>query len=244
MILLLLAQAATAPAAPPAEARFEQCATLAGQDARRAVIDATDWALKGGGAWARECLGLAYAGQEKWQAAAEEFGGAGQLADRAGDAHAARFWVQSGNAWLAAGQPAKALAAFDAALARGSLAGLDLGEALFDRARVLVALRDFTGARAAIERAKPLAGRDPLLWLSSAALARRMGDLPLAKQDVGEAFRLSPDDFSVRLEIGDIAAAAGDIASARLAWEDVAKNGGAREAASEAKARLAQLPER
>ena len=49
------------------------------------------------------------------------------------------FWVQSGNAWLAADEGTRAVQAFDAALATPSLANEHRGEIHLDRARALVA---------------------------------------------------------------------------------------------------------
>ena len=62
---------------------------------------------------------------------------------------------------------------------------------------------------------------DPLAWLLSATLARRGGDLVRAAADIAEALKRSPDDASVQFEAGNIAAAAGDEANARSAWERV-----------------------
>ncbi|MFX5245339.1 hypothetical protein ABTD35_21420, partial [Acinetobacter baumannii] len=64
---------------------------------------------------------------------------------------------------------------------------------------------------------------DPLAWLLSATLARRTGDLPRAKKDIGEALARSADDANVQLEAGNIAAAAGDEAGARKAWSEAAR---------------------
>ncbi|MGJ3628566.1 hypothetical protein AB5I41_19510 [Sphingomonas sp. MMS24-JH45] len=71
--------------------------------------------------------------------AAAAFADAARASELASDERAADYWAQSGNAWLAAGDPAKARGALDAALAAGTLTGLDRGEAYLDRARALVA---------------------------------------------------------------------------------------------------------
>ncbi|CUS44086.1 hypothetical protein MGWOODY_Smn172 [hydrothermal vent metagenome] len=52
----------------------------------------------------------------------------------------------------------------------------------------------------------------------SATLARRTNDLPRAKKDIAEAIKLAGDDPSVQLEAGNIAAATGDEAGAKAAW--------------------------
>jgi tetratricopeptide (TPR) repeat protein len=216
--LLLSAQDAPESAPPREPARYAQCMDLATGDPGAGVDNAGRWAGEGGGMLARQCLGVAYANQGRWPAAAGAFQEAARAAELARDARAANYWAQAGNAWLAAGEGAKARAAIDAALATGTLAGLPLGEAHLDRARVLVAGGDLEGARSDLDRALQNAPADPLAWLLSATLARRQGDMPRATREIAEALRRSPDDASVQLEAGNIAAASANEADARTAW--------------------------
>lgn len=222
MILFLLAQAAAPALAPPADpglaARYEKCLDLATDAPDQAIAEAGAWS--NGGYFARQCRGMAYANLERWAAAASEFTAAAQEAEVSRDARAARYWAQAGNAWIAGSEPAKARAALDAALASGALDGLSLGEARFDRARALVLLGDQKAARLDIDAALKTASADPLLWLASATLARRTGDLVRAKADAIEAYKRSSDDPAVLLEIGNIAYAAGDRAGAASAWRE------------------------
>ncbi len=246
MLLLLIAQVvAPAPAAPPPgetmEARYDRCVDLATGNPPEGVIEGTGWRANGGGFFARQCIGIAYANQAKWAPAAEEFEAAAQEAEVARNPKAAQFWAQAGNARLAAGEVAKARAALDAALAAGTLVGLERGEAQFDRARAMVAAGDLEGARADIDQALTLAEEDPLIWLASATLARRMEDLPRARKDIAEAFRRSSDDPSVYLEIGNIAALGGDADGARSAWNDAVRIAPSSEAAANARQALQQF---
>lgn len=250
MILPLLAVMLTqealsaGPAAPDAvsmEARYNACVDLATNAPEQAKEEATAWRTSGGGFFARQCLGIAYANLEQWPPAADEFTAAAQEAEVARDPRAAHYWAQAGNAWLAGGNAQKARAALDAALAAGTLVGLQRGEAQFDRARALVALGDLAAARTDMDRATELAPADPLVWLSSATLARRMKDLPRARGDIAEAFERSPDDPSVYLEIGNIAASGGDVAGARSAWADAIRVAPNSPAATQARAALAQF---
>ena len=80
-----------------------------------------------------------------------------------------------------------------------------------------------TKARSDLDAAAKLVPQDPLIWLLSASLARRTGDLDRARTDIAEAARLSPDDASVALEAGNIAAMMGNDAAARTAWEAAVK---------------------
>lgn len=225
--LLLLAQAA-APAddapLPSLSARenaerFERCADLAVDEPQRAIEEASAWRVAGGNFAARQCLGMAYAQLERWVPAATAFEQAAHDAEIARDGVAANLWLQAGNAQLAAGNAEKAQSAFSAALGSGGLQGLGRGEAHLDRARAMVALGNNAGARIDIDRALEFAPADPLAWLLSATLARRMNDLPRAQKDIDEALKRSPDDASVAYEAGVIALKSGSEDAARAAWK-------------------------
>jgi Tfp pilus assembly protein PilF len=128
-----------------------------------------------------------------------------------------------------------------AALAAATLTGLALGEAHLDRARARVAAGDTDGARADLDKALVDAAADPMSWLLSATLARRTNDLTRAKADIGEALRRSPDDASVQLEAGNIAAMQGDEPGARSAWARAIELSPGSPVAAAARAALAQF---
>ena len=237
-LLILAAQPATAT---PEATRFEACATLADTDPARALAEAGTWRIAGGGVLARQCEGLAYVTQKRWVPAATAFEAAAREADIKADGRAAILWVQAGNAALAGNDPAKAALYFDGALARGQLTGEALGEAHLDRARARAALGDMKAARTDLDLATKHVPADPLGWLLSATLARKMNDLPRAQADIGEAAKRSPDDASVALEAGNIAVLSGRDDAARTAWEAAIKlspNSPSAKAATESLARL------
>lgn len=224
MMLFLLVQIATPPApvtGPPAPAaeRWEACVELAVSEPVRGVAEAERWKIANGGFLAQQCLGMAYAAQQRWSSAAGAFERAAREAEVTQDVRASKYWAQAGNAWLAATEPVKARAALDAALATGKLTGLELGEAHLDRARISVASGNLGDARADLDQAVRHAAGDPMAWLLSAVLARRTGDLALAQRHIGEALARAADDASVQLEAGNIAAMSGDEATAKAAWE-------------------------
>jgi tetratricopeptide (TPR) repeat protein len=221
LILMAAAQDAPPPAQDSVSKRYERCVDLATGDPKAGEAEAMKWRGEGGGHRAKQCLALAYANQERWDSAAAAFEEAAREAEIAKEAKASDYWAQAGNAWLAAGDPVKARSALDAALVSTSLTGLALGEAHLDRARARVATGDAEGARSDLDKALIYAAEDPLSWLLSATLARRMGDLARAKKEIDEALRRSPDDASVQLEAGNIAALRGDEPTARAAWARV-----------------------
>lgn len=212
MILSLLAAVATAaaPAAPPdpvsgpprpnAEIRFSDCIRRIAEDPEKAIDEADAWRAMGGGVPARHCLGLAFSAAGRWLPAALAFEQAAREADTQKDGRAANLWVQSGNAYLAADDPAKARLALDRALALAVLSDVMRGEALMDRARADVAADDLAAARADLDAALKLVPQDPMGWLLSAALARRQGLFDRAEADIAQAAKLAPADPEVAQE--------------------------------------------
>lgn len=223
MIALLLALAAAQPqasapqAGPPQsdEALYASCAALVKSDADQAVRTANDWLIRGGGMFARQCLGLAYVELERWAPAATVFEQAAEEAEVQRDPRRADFWVQSGNSWLAAGDPGKARKAFNSALATTELTAELRGEVHLDRARAAVALGDLAGARADIDEALNLVPADPFGWYLSSALALKQDDLPRAQDDIAEAVRLAPDNADLLVHAGNVAGVSGEVEAAR-----------------------------
>ena len=203
----------------PDEIRYHRCLDTAEQDPASAAEKANRWLMDGNNFMARECLGIADANQGHWSDAATAFEGAARDAEMAKDDRAAPDWSEAGNAWLAAGQPDKAIAAFGAALAQGTLDDKQVGEARLDRARALVAKGDLVHARQDIDLALQAVPDDSLAWLLSATLARMMNDLPRAHKDIAEALKRAPKAPQVELEAGNIAAKSGDEAGAKAAWQ-------------------------
>jgi tetratricopeptide (TPR) repeat protein len=207
---ILIALAATAAAPQPAEAQLKSCLQLVRTSPDRAALAAEEWRVKGGGLDARQCLGLAHSSANRWPAAASTFEIAAREAEVRKDARSSDFWAQSGNAWLAAGDAAKARKALDSALAAGGAAPQLRGEIHLDRARAAVMLNDAVAARADIDKGLELVPQDPFGWYLSAALARRENKLDRAKTEIAKAVSLAPDDAAILLEAGTIAGVTGD----------------------------------
>lgn len=221
--LLALAAAMAAPSPAPAapqsdDDKFRACLQLVDKDPEAAIAMAGQWRVSGSLIMARQCLGMAYAATQRWSSAMTAFEQSAQAAQANQDVRAAGLWVQAGNAALAAKDAIKARGYFDAALILGTLKGPEAGEARLDRARALVATGDLPRARTDLDAALGLVPEDPLAWLLSAALARRMGDLGRAETDIAEAAKRAPDDASVALEAGNIAAMGGKVEAAKTAW--------------------------
>src|SRR3546814_16003411 len=83
--------------------------------------------------FARQCAGQAYAALGRWEAAAGAFAEAAKEAETSVDPRRADFWVQAGNAWLAAGNGARAGEAFEKAPATALRTPQLRGEVYLDR---------------------------------------------------------------------------------------------------------------
>ena len=244
MIPILLALAAVqSPTAPADEAaaqtRYRSCTELVRSNAERAVETANAWRVEGGGLYARQCLGLAYVALGRWAPAATVYEQAAREAETAQDPRRADFWVQAGNAWIAAGEATRAVMALDAALATTNLTNELRGEAHLDRARALVSLGNVTGAREDLNRALQLVAADPFAWYLSAALARRQNDLARAQADIARAMRLAPDNPDIGLLAGTLAGQTGNMAEAERLYRRVAESAPDTEAGRAARASLA-----
>lgn len=246
LLLALALQAAQTPAVQDRDenARAARCQADIRRNAAAALAGANQWQAAGGGLAARQCAGLAYVAMGQWPAAAGLFEQAAQEAERARDARSADFWVQAGNAWLADGEAARAVTAFDAALRPGrALADPLRGEVRLDRARAQVALNQLPAARADLDEALRLVALDPLAWYLSAALARRQGDLARAGADISRARTLAPEDPDILLEAGTIAGRSGDMAEAERLYREVVRRAPDSEAGRAAAASLPTEPE-
>jgi tetratricopeptide (TPR) repeat protein len=231
------------PVADPAEARYRDCTARIRTDAEGALAAANAWREEGGGLAARQCLGLALAALERWAPAATAFEQAARDAEAANDARRTDFWVQAGNAWVAAGEGRRALAAFDAALLTPSLTDELRGEVHLDRGRAQVALGNPAAGRTEIDRGLALVPNDPFAWYLSAALARRDNDLARAGTDIARARSLAPDSPDVLLLAGTLAGLAGNMAEAERLYRQVAAAAPDSDAGRQARESLATLRE-
>lgn len=247
--LIAIALQGAAPAAQPSAEdaveleRYAACADLVQADAERAIETASAWRVDGGGLHARQCLGLAYVALERWAPAATTYEQAAREAEAANDSRRADFHVQAGNAWIAAGEPTRAVQSLDAALAAPHLTDELRGEVHLDRARALVALGNAEGARTDLNEGLRLVPSDPFGWYLSAALARRQGDAARARSDIARALDMAADNPDIALLAGTIAGEAGDMAEAERLYRRVAEGAPDTEAGRAARASLETLRE-
>jgi hypothetical protein len=238
------------PLGPPSleEDRLLACMTQARSDPAAAIVTASQW-LEGLAAPAtaapQQCLGFAYMGLLRWDAAREAFATA-RDARPAGDLAArARLGAMAGNAALAGGAHAGTLVLLEQAGKDAVAAGdmLLAGTISADRARAHVALGHQLEGAQALALARELAPQDSGVWLLSATLARRMEDLTSASGWIATAAQLDPANPAIGVEAGLIAALAGNDDAARSSWQSVIDLAPRSTEAQTARAYLAQLAE-
>jgi Flp pilus assembly protein TadD len=79
------------------------------------------------------------------------------------------------------------------------------------------------------------------VWLLSATLSRRLGDLTVAQAQIETAATLDGNDPAIALEAGVIAELAGNEDAARKSWQSVVAVAPSSPEATSAKAYLAQI---
>lgn len=210
-LLLLAAQAADSAGERPAEQdRLTACLDQAGKDPATAIARASEWlahAHDAGRALPQQCLGQAYVSLLRWDAAHDAFIAARDAALPSDSLTRARLGAMAGNAALAGGEPAVALADLGKAVGDATLAGNAAlaGSIGADEARALVALGRDSEAAEALAKDRAAAPQNAEAWLLSATLSRRMGDLKAAEAQIATAAALAKTDPAIGLEAGVIA---------------------------------------
>lgn len=193
---------------------------------------------------ALQCAAMAQAELRQWNEAAASFLKARDLAQGKSDWQA-RIGTQRAHALVEAGRIIEARAAFRDAIDDAILAGdsVTAGQIAADQAIVEVAAGDQSAAAATLAAARERSPGEYRIWLLSATLARRNGQLDDAQSFIEQAASLDAIDPEVGLEAGVIAALSGRLAAARASFESVAAQPHAGARAHTARQYLAQLDE-
>jgi tetratricopeptide (TPR) repeat protein len=205
---------------PAADARgeYDRCLARAEREPEAAFEDAMGWAqARGGGEPALHCAAIALYAQGRFRASAAAFT---ELAERTRDRRPslrASLVSQAGHAWMIASEPARALAAFDAAIAIAPEAPVFR----LDRAEALTSLGQDWEAIDELDRAVDLAPQRGEIYALRAAAYRKVEALDLAAQDAERAVELAPRLADSWLERGIVNRLKGDKAAARRDFRQV-----------------------
>lgn len=217
----------------PDSARYNRCLVASSANVAAALADAEAWGKSGGGVPAAHCAALALVTLKR-------YGEAGTRLDRvAGDpavpdvSFRAALFTQAGNAWLMAGNGAKAVQSLSAALA------LSPGDAdLFaDLARAQAMQRNWQDADLSLSTALNMSPRRADLLVLRASARRVLKRYAAARDDIAAALKLKPGDGAALVERGLLRQQLGDIGGARRDFQAALKS----DAADEARAYLDAL---
>ena len=205
---------------PPEPPRFaegpeaDRCLGLLRTDPEAAHAFARTWETQGGAEGAQHCAALALLAQGGIERAAEDLEA---LARRSGAGKAVRaaVFAQAAQAWLMAGEPARAFAATTMAL---TLTPDDV-ELLIDRAAALGNMGRFREAVVDLDRALASDPERPDALVFRAAAWRNLDRAEPARRDVERALALDPANAEALLERGILRQLAGDTEGARMDWE-------------------------
>ena len=209
------------PPIPPRIAEgadYERCLGMLNADPNGARDFADAWVATGGGEGATHCLALADVALGEADTGADlmdKLAGA----SKAPDAARATVFGQAGQAWLMAGEPARALASTTLALSLTP----DDADLLIDRSVAEGTLEHYQNALDDLNRALDLDARRADALVLRAAASRHLNHLDLAQEDIDRAFELEPDNADALLERGILRQRRGDRVGARKDWEEAVK---------------------
>lgn len=216
---------------------YDSCLALEQHDPAHASSAAGAWANTGGGAAALHCEALALSALKRFPEAARTLERAAAEAGGTNPMLRAALLDQAGNAWLLAGNPAKAEAALSETLALSPRNE----DYLFDRARARGEAKDWTGA---IEDLTAVIAIDPEradVFVLRASALHAQGKTNQARADIAHALAVYPAYPEALVERGTMKLEEGDRAGARADWQQAAREAPDSDAGTAARARLAQF---
>lgn len=236
--ILILASAVQLRAASLDDALlYTDCMKLAREAPEQAFEEALAWRDDNGGPAARHCVAVALIELGQPAEAAHRLELLAQELAPGEPRTGSEILGQAGQAWLAAGETARAFAAQSAAL---ELAPGDV-ELLIDRSITLAGTGQFWEAIADLDRAAKLAPGHAEVLILRASAYRRVDGRDLALEDVQRALALEPGNPEGLLERGILRRLAGDRAGARRDWLKVLERAPDGPAAESARGHLEEL---
>jgi tetratricopeptide (TPR) repeat protein len=186
--------------------RYTECMGLARRDPLRALATADAWEKQGGALAARHCRALALIEGGKHAEAAEQFESIARDMGMDRPGIRAELLAQAGQAWLASGQTAKAIAAQSKAL---DLKPND-PDLWVDRGLTYATSREWVRAISDFDRSLTLRPNSAETLVLRAAAWRNAGNAARALVDARQALVVAPDNTEALLERGMCFLASGD----------------------------------
>lgn len=197
--------------------RYTDCMGLARREPLRGLAVAQAWEKQGGGLAARHCLALALIEGGRNVEAANQFQSIARDMGLERPGLRGELLAQAGQAWLAAGQADKAVAAQGQAIVLKP----DDADLWVDRGISYATLRDWVRAISDFDRALALRQDSVETLVLRAAAWRNAGNAGRSLADAQTALKLAPDNTDALLERGLSSLAAGDRAGAEADFNKV-----------------------
>jgi tetratricopeptide (TPR) repeat protein len=229
--------AAAQPASGDAAARYERCISLARSNPTAGWERALAWRSDGGGHPAEHCAAVALIGLKQYREAGTRLEKLAQEMTEASAELRGDVLDQAGQAWLLAGNAARAEACLSQAM---TLAPNDL-DIVTDRATARGALGRNAEAIADLDRVIAADPRRADAFTYRAAANRALQRLDKALADANAALRLTPNSPDALLERGNVLRLKGDTAGARRDWIRVSELAPNSDADTAAKANIEKL---
>ena len=231
------AKAAPSRSAASDEATYNRCLDLAKSDPGAARDMAERWQSRGGAHPADHCYAVALIGLKQYKEGATRLEALAQAMIHAPNSLRAGVLDQASQAWLLAGDPARAYAAGTAAL--GLLP--DDPDILIDRAEAAGSEGWYDKSLTDLNRVLTIDPSRIVALVYRATAYRELGKLDEALADIDHALALSPNSVAALLERGDIRRLKGDDDGARKDWVRVSELAPGSQADTEAKTNIERL---
>lgn len=183
-----------------------------------ALADAESWIKTGGGVPAQHCAANALVGLNRFAEAGTRLDKIAGGRDVPDAAFRAQLFDQAGNAWLLAGDGAKAVQSLSAAL---TLSGGD-ADLFADLARAHAMRRNWPEVVLDLNAALQLR-HDPELFVLRASAHRALKQFVEARSDLEAALKLHPGDGNALVERGLLRKQLGDLGGARRDFQAALK---------------------
>ena len=235
-IALFLALPASASAALPDSAHYRRCLANTSANPAAALVDAEAWVKAGGAIPAEHCAALAMLNLRRYGDAAARLDRIAGGRDALDGEFRVALFDQAGNAWLLAGDGARAVQSFSGAL---TLSASD-ADLFADLARAQAMRRDWHEVDLDLNAALQLSPRRADLLVLRASARRALKRFDDARADLEAALKIKPGDGNALVERGLLRRQLGDIGGARRDFQTALQTASG-EVAAAAKANLDDL---
>ena len=221
LFMALLVIAVPAMAAPSDASHYRRCLADAETNPAAALADAEAWIKSAAAVPAEHCAAMALVNLKRYAEAGSRLDKAAGGPARLDASFRVALFNQAGNAWLLAGDGARAVQSFSGALA------LSAGDAdLFaDLARAQAMRHDWQEVVLDLNAALQLAPRRADLLVLRASARRALKNYEDAKGDIEAALKLKPGDGDALVERGLLRRQLGDVGGARRDFQAALKSG-------------------